>query len=539
MNFFKQRITKNIWILIVIVAVGFFFRSYHHHDFLRFNPDQSRDAALVRDVVAGKESWPLLGPQAGGTNFRLGGFFYQIEIVSARIFGESPDRLAFPDLFFSVLSIALLYFFLKEFFEDKIALICAAAAAVSFYVVKYARFAWNPNSTPFYALLFLYAMLQLGKRDQTRKWLWALLIGLAAGIGVQLHSLVLFTFPFVFAVYFAYLFFKKNPAWRWAPLILLIGLAINIPQIMSEVQTGGKNMQAFFQGMHKKSSRSGTLVQKFVLDATCHVQSNAFMLLPLGNDSQCDFVDASANFDKNSKKASGNIPNLILLGDIAFAIIFSVGGYWFLIKYWREEQNEERKNFLGLILLYTGTLFALLVPLADEISFRFFLVSEFVPFLLLGLWLKYAQERFDKNYLKIATIAVAIIIAINVATLLGYFSYLSGQAKEGTNGFEEITLGEVQYMANFIESRAGNSKNIYLQGKAGDLFKITKSIKYFTDEADLKVNNLKKSQTLNSEDKVFDIDVVKDPTKKMTAPTGTVERGSFGRVRIYEVGNGD
>jgi len=539
MKTYFQKIPRSIWILLVIVAVGFAFRAYNHHDYLRFNPDQSRDATLVRDVVSGKEAWPLLGPQAGGTNFRLGGFFYQIEIVSARVFGESPNQLAFPDLFFSILSIVLLYFFLREFFDENIALISTGVATISFYAVKYARFAWNPNSTPFYVLLFLYAMLQLAKDETKRKWLWAILIGVSAGIGVQLHSLVLFTFPVVFVAYFVYLFFRKNPAWKWAPLILLIGLAINIPQIMSEVQTGGKNMQAFFQGMHKKSSRSGTITQKFVLDATCHVQSNAFMLLPLGNDSQCDFVDAGKNFQKNLKGSAGHAANLILVGDIIFALVFSLGGYFLLMRYLHLEKDENKKRFLGLIALYAGTLFALLIPLADEISFRFFLVLEFMPFLLLGLWLKYIFERFGavetRQCLVSTSVIVAIVVAVNVATLTGYFSYLAGNAKEGTNGFEEITLGEVQYMASFIENHAGDSQNIYLQGKAGELFKITKSIKYFTDEAGLKVNNLKKSQVLNSEDRVFDINVVNDPNKKMTAPAGTVEMGRFGRARIYEV----
>lgn len=542
MKEYLQRIPRFIWVLGLILLVGFSLRSYRHQEYLRFNPDQSRDAALVRDTIAGKESWPLLGPQAGGTDFRLGGFFYQIEIVNAKIFGNAPDRLAFPDLSFSILSIALLYFFLREFFSKNISLSVATIFAVSFYAVKYARFAWNPNSTPFYVLLFLYAVLQLAKEEKNRKWFWAVAIGIAAGIGVQLHSLLLFSLPVVFAVYFAYLFFKKNNAWKWAPLIILVGLLLNMSQIVSEVRTGGKNTQAFFQGMQKKSSRSGSLAQKFVLDATCHVQSNAFMLLPLGNDSQCDFVDASANFSKNSKKAGGNISNLILLGDIVFAIVFSLGGYWLLIKFWRVEKDENKKRFLGLTLLYAGTLFVLLIPLADEISFRFFLVLEFMPFLLLGFWLKYISERFAVRKGAInraSTISAAIIVIlvfVNGYALVRNFVYLAGQAKEGRNGFEEITLGEVQYMANFIESHSAGAGKVYLQGNASELFKITKSIRYFTDIAGLEVSNLKKNQTIDPSDKIFSIDVVKDPAGKNSAPDGAVVSGKFNRIRIYEVG---
>lgn len=523
--------------LTLIIAVGIFFRTYHFVDYLRFNPDQSRDATLVRDVVSGKEAWPLLGPQAGGTNFRLGGFFYQIEILSAKIFGESPDRLAYPDLFFSILSIPLLYFFLREFFSRNISLSVTTVFAVSFYAVKYARFAWNPNSTPFYALLFLYAILQLTKDEKNRKWFWAVAIGIAAGVGVQLHSLLLFSLPIVFVMYFAYLFFKKNNAWKWAPLILLVGLLINMPQIISEIQTSGKNTQAFFQGMQKKSSRSGTLAQKFILDATCHVQSNAFMLIPVGNDSQCDFVDVGANINKNSNKSGGRTDNAILLIDIIFAVVFSAGGYALLFRSWRVEQNESKKRFLELIALYAGMLFVLLIPLADEISFRFFLVLEFMPFLLLGLWLKYIQEKYSqKIIIVLMVLAVTIIAAINCYVLTHNFAYLAGNAKEGRNGFEEITLGEVQYMANFIESHSAGAGKVYLQGSASELFKITKSIQYFTDTAGLEVNNLKKNQAIDSSDKIFSIDVAKNPAGKNSAPDGVMAEGKFNRIRIYEVG---
>ena len=537
MQKYLQKISRTVWLLLLVVAVGFFLRAYNHHDYLRFNPDQSRDASLIRDVNQGKAPIPLLGPQAGGTDFKLGGAFYQIEIMSAKIFGTAPDRLAFPDLLLSVLSIILLYFFLREFFDEKISLISATVMAVSFYAVKYARFAWNPNSTPFYVLLFLYASLQLAKKDGKQKWLWAVLIGIAAGIGVQLHSLLLFSLPVVFAIYFIYLFFQKNGSWKWAPFILLVGLVINIPQIMSEVQTGGKNTQAFFQGMQKKSSRSGTITQKFVLDATCHMQSNAFMLFPLGNDSQCDFLDASKNFKKNLNGSAGNATNFILVGDIIFALVFSLGGYSLLFYYRMREKDENKKRFLELVILYAGILFVLLIPLAAEISFRFFLVLEFMPFLLLALWLKYAQDKLSaKITAGILAIAVAIFVSTNVGALAYNFSYLSGHAKEGQNGFEEITLGEVQYMADFIKNHAGDSQNIYLQGKAGELFEITKSIQYFTDEVGLKLNNLKKNVVVGSGDKVFSIDVVKDPQKKTTAPVGTVASGRFDRVRIYEMG---
>ena len=133
-------------------------------------------------------------------------------------------------------------------------------------------------------------------------------------------------------------------------------------------------------------------------------------------------------------------------------------------------------------------------------------------------------------------LAVTIIAAINCYVLTHNFAYLAGNAKEGRNGFEEITLGEVAYMANFIESHSAGAEKIYLQGSASELFKITKSIQYFTDATGLEVNNLKKNQAIGPSDKIFSIDVVKDPAGKNSAPDGAVASGKFNRIRIYEVG---
>ena len=82
----------------------------------------------------------LLGPKAGGTQFRLGPVFYYFEIVSAKIFGNAPDKMAYPDLFTGILCIPLLFFFLRKYFEKYAVLSLTAIFAVSTYAIFYARF---------------------------------------------------------------------------------------------------------------------------------------------------------------------------------------------------------------------------------------------------------------------------------------------------------------------------------------------------------------------------------------------------------------
>ena len=99
---------KTVIILSVIVLAGIFFRTYEFHDWLRFSRDQVRDVSLIGNALEGKEHLPLLGPNAGTTKFRLGPIYYQFSYMSEKIFGNYPDKMAYPSVFFSILSIPLL-----------------------------------------------------------------------------------------------------------------------------------------------------------------------------------------------------------------------------------------------------------------------------------------------------------------------------------------------------------------------------------------------------------------------------------------------
>src|SRR5665647_169789 len=123
-------------ILIAIVIVGFFLRTYNFSEWLTFNSDQARDASVVSDMIAGGDA-PLLGPVAGGTLFQLGPAFYYFQYVGASVFGAFPDKMAYADLLFGILAITLLYLLAQQYFKRNIALILTALYAAAFFTVQY------------------------------------------------------------------------------------------------------------------------------------------------------------------------------------------------------------------------------------------------------------------------------------------------------------------------------------------------------------------------------------------------------------------
>ena len=171
-----KNIPKFWWILLAIVIVGIFLRTWHHHDWLRFNADQGRDAQIVSDVIDGKAALPLLGPKAGGTEFRLGPRFLLVRNCRGQDFRQRSRQDGLSGSSDGSLVYSAPFLFSSQIFRKKISLSLTAIFAVSAYAVRYARFGWNPNSLPFWAILFLLPFRNFFRKENRKFW-WSLAAG--------------------------------------------------------------------------------------------------------------------------------------------------------------------------------------------------------------------------------------------------------------------------------------------------------------------------------------------------------------------------
>ena len=226
-----------VWILLAIIIIGIFLRTYRFHDWLEFRNDQERDASIVSQVVTERSQWPLMGPYMSYSgdgdhvetnSFHVGPMYYYFQIISAKIFGDYPDKLAYPDVFFAILSIPLFFFFLNIYFKKNLSLGITGLYAISAYFIQYSRFAWNTNLIPFFVLLFLLSLYKFLIKNEKTHWIWVILLGVALGIGFQLHAIVMILFSIT--TFFIFLFsMKKNyKAWKKWAVVLLIFIALNL-----------------------------------------------------------------------------------------------------------------------------------------------------------------------------------------------------------------------------------------------------------------------------------------------------------------------
>jgi len=486
-----QRVTRKIknipkfwWILLAIVIVGIFLRVWQHHDWLRFNADQGRDAQIVSDAVRGKESLPLLGPKAGGTEFRLGPAFYYFEIAAAKIFGDAPDKMAYPDLLAGILCIPLLFLFLRKFFDKYASLSLVAVFAVSAYAVRYARFAWNPNSTPFWTILALLAIYEVVSKKNNRKFLWAIIAGVAIGVGAELHTTLLVILPLTTIIVFAWFAIKDKKALKYFLVILAMTLLVNAPQLVSEFQTKGGNAKDFFRGLKTKSNAESTLAENTIRGASCWIQGNIDIISGYEISDTCSFTPGENAAD-----------TAVFL----FGSLFVVGGMILGVRYFFKETDAGRKTFLGIVFLFTGITFLVFLKMAFELSVRFYLPLVFLPFFLLGFWILFFREKFNAGKNIIIPAAAALLIFSNLFFIQKYFSALANYDKPGGGDVNVVILKEAEVFSQFIIQKSGANQDAYIDGNGQFMFKGYKPIKYLVGKSNIDLHTASGKNNLPSQ----------------------------------------
>ncbi len=433
---------KKNWKIIVfaaVIALAIFFRVYHFHDWLFFKMDQARDATTIKNAFMNGPGWlPLLGPKAGGTSVNLGPAFYYFQYISAVIFQSvSPPVLAYPDLFFSILSIPLLYLFLKKYFSRDWSMVLAGLYALCFLGIEYSRFAWNPNSLVFFNLLYLYALISIFDEKVKYKLRWMIIAGLSFAISTQLHFLSFATLPVITVIF---LFFsrkeiKKNVGWKKILVFLGMILLVYLPVAAHEIVTHGKDTAAFLAAVKNKPSHHS--LWENILRNFRYWGQNWFLI-----------VTSWIN-----KKAS-----------LAPAIIAWFGliipGLLLAVKFYRSEKNSLKKKFLLLSVLWFLAYFLIYIPIAYQIRPRFYLPLLALPFIFIGFIAKYFWEK-NKKIWKIPIIMVLTIMLVgNLYGTYLWFKEIKSAQKKGIypqrtiilKARDGIVLWHLEKAADFIKS---------------------------------------------------------------------------------------
>lgn len=436
--------------LLVVIVLAAAVRLFHFHDWLYFAMDQARDAMLVREAYDnGVSQLPLLGPRAAGTFLRLGPAFYYFQFLSAKIFGSTdPAVLALPDFFFSTMSIPLFFFFLRLYFQKNVSLLVTALFAFSFMAVQYGRFAWNPNSIPFWLLLSLFSLLKFSRAQKSReKYVWIGLAAAAWSVASQLHFLVFVALPILVFIFLVWNGNIKKLGWKNIGVAILVLTIMFLPVVLSELKTGGDNIKQFVFALKNKPQADYSFFQKFFQNFINH--GNYFTLFP-------------TSYISRTGKAS-MLAGLVLI----FATLLKM--LWIF----REEKDEKRKAFLRMIFVWFSGFFFLLVPFAFQIRPRFFFPVFFLPFVFFAFWFEWALERGKKKFLGWGLAAVVFlgVLFLNMEGTYAWYRSLAAEKDPDPwlgrmlviQQFQNVTSSQLERVADYLRKRSAE------EGKTFDL----------------------------------------------------------------------
>ena len=453
-NFFKS---KRFFaaVFFVILAVGVFLRAYNFEDNLLFGLDQARDWKNAKQAYdGGIGELELLGPRAGGTFFRLGPITTYFQYLPMLVFGDGLAVPSYPDLLFSVLAIPIFYFFSREYFSKKTSLALMALFSVSLFAVEYSRFGWNPNSIPFFVLLFSFALLRFAREDNpVKKTGFLSLTALAMGVLVQLHTITMVAAPVVFIGYLALT--KSKIGWKNFLAAAVIFLTLMSPVIVSEFSSGFSNFKAFMDALGEESGTKFGMDKKVVVGAYELSRNYYVILTSRGDIPELSQVKKSSNIFVLAKNNTAKTAYILFALLIIAALAVSFRD---IFREYRSLNDIRRKNFLGLFLLSNAVYVAILIFIADSQDTRYYLGLIFTPFVLLGYYFEMMWERSEKMRPFLVGL-VAVLVFSGLFQCAKWFDLVEGYAGEERSLKKEyvlepyfkVTLGQYRAIADRIE----------------------------------------------------------------------------------------
>jgi hypothetical protein len=434
MKYLKQEIKWEYIVLAAIIFAAVFLRSYQHKNLLNFQLDQSRDAIIVGDFVRdGFSKIPLLGPHISGSTLQLGPAYYYLLSISAYLFGVSPNSFAIPDCFFSILFVPLLYLFLKLYFSRTTSLALAAIAGVSLFLIIYGRFAWNPNSLPFFTLLAIYGLFKADWRNILHPG-WFYLAVLSAVIATQLHYIYFFMAP---VLIIAYVIIWK-PRFKFKQYLAgsLIILVFYLPEIISEIKTDGANTKLLFKNTAERVPSAND--SHNILDKTFY----AFQKMEIINWQMItsDEHGSSIKLSKKllpvcNKQCRKDLPFLVIQ-----TLIFLAGIVASILSY-RREKDEDRKKFIFMAWIWMGLMFIISIPIIYRMSPYYYLAAVPPIFIFLGMIFERTKKFFGQRANLAVFLMASVFVFWNVRNDIIYFRQHKALAKDNI----ENTLGRAIY----------------------------------------------------------------------------------------------
>lgn len=195
-----SRIRKNptrFFLILLIIILSVFFRTYKYTDRVFIQADNSRDVQVAK-YAADNLKIPQIGQFSSAGPFFYGPWYYWfLEIVSFLPLGFLTLWYVMSSIY--LIFIILIYWLGKEVGGIWVGLLASLFASISPAQINYSFSVWNPAIVPFLVLL---TMIFLVRFYKYKKLLDIFILGFLVGLAITIHFQNILILPTLFVVIF-------------------------------------------------------------------------------------------------------------------------------------------------------------------------------------------------------------------------------------------------------------------------------------------------------------------------------------------------
>lgn len=226
-------------ILIVILLISLFFRTYHIVERYKFGHDAELFSWIVKDIVVNHHP-RLIGQLTSAEGIFIGPLFYYLLVPFFLLFKMDPVGALVPVTFIGVLTTLSYFVVFAKFFGKNAGLIAAFLHAILLTWIGFDRSIVPSTPTNLWVIWYFYSIIQIARGNFFVLPLLGILIGLIWHIHIAL-------LPTLLALPFAFLVSKKLPKLKQFIWFLITLLITNLPLIIFETRHNFIQTQALIK----------------------------------------------------------------------------------------------------------------------------------------------------------------------------------------------------------------------------------------------------------------------------------------------------
>lgn len=401
--FKKIKDLKQVLFLIIISIVTVILRLYRLNDLFHFTYDESVFAFIGKRIIVNHHI-PLIG---GVTPFHvhLSPFFYWLSAVFLFFSKLNPLGWGVFSAIISGFTIMVLYFFVKEAYSTRIAIIASILYSFSLYTNIFDRHYWGLFFNPLISILVLYSLFKISKR----KYSFFLLLGAVLGFGFHTDPSTIIFFPLIFLVVWLYKIpLMKN---RYVKIGLLIFLLSFLPLIIFDLRHNFVNIKGIFQYIPEISGSSGISLMR-ISDSILYIPRLLSRIILITGK-----INLAEEYSYCPKYAFGKLTNIPLILLLISGIILIIAVFNKTIS----KKEKTTKTILNIFLLSTLLGLFIYSGLLGRPFFEHYL-STLIPVLIIFIAL--VLDKIISVSKIFGVLIIAVFIFINLKQLLNvYYGY--------------------------------------------------------------------------------------------------------------------